>query len=124
MESLGSGTFRHFPETKGIVLMCDISDEQYLKLNDRIDDMYSKRFSYCYNYIGLALAAFNIYRKFNNRYYCSEFVRELLSDCDIISPDSFGSIVKPMEFLQLDDFRIIYDGKLQDYCVNEHTYSA
>ena len=104
--------------------MCDISDEQYLKLNDRIDDMYSKRFSYCYNYIGLALAAFNIYRKFNNRYYCSEFVRELLSDCDIISPDSFGSIFKPMEFLQLDDFRIIYDGKLQDYCLNEHTYPA
>ncbi len=124
MESLGAGTFRRFPDAKGVVLVCDISSEQYYRLNSRIDDMYSRRFSYCYNYIGLALAAFNIYRKFNKRYYCSEFVKELLSDCDVIPQDCLGSIVKPMEFLQLDDFRIIYDGRLQDYSINENIFSA
>ncbi len=86
--------------------------------------MYNKRFQYCYNYIGLALAAFNIYHKFNKRYYCSEFVKELLAECEVISPDRFGNVVKPMEFLELDDFRIIYNGRLQDYNVKENTYSA
>ena len=60
MESPREGIYRLFPDTKAIVLAADITDEQYDKLISRIDAMYSNRFQYCYNYLGLALAAFNV----------------------------------------------------------------
>ena len=56
-----------------------------------------------------------IYYKRRNYYYCSEFVRDVLTDYDIVDGSFFSSIVKPMDFISLPCAKMVYKGLLHKY---------
>ncbi len=70
---------------------------------------------YGYNYWGLYLAALRIPFRSNNRYYCSEFVKDILVRYNVDGADRLKKIVHPMSFLNLPETKIVYKGKLKDY---------
>lgn len=63
VESPYFGTFKRFSSTKAAVLAIDISEEKYLKIQEKLDSMCSESKNYHYNYLGLFMAAFHINRK-------------------------------------------------------------
>ena len=54
------------------------------------------------------------YRK-GRRYYCSEFVKELLLRSRVKGAALLSPIVQPIQFLSLPNGRTIYRGYLRDY---------
>ncbi len=118
MESPHYGTFRRFSETEAVVLCLPVSEEKKLQIESKLNEMYQNREKYRYNTIGLLLAAFRIRYRSKRSYYCSEFVRALLSEFDLMESYEIGVIPKPMEFLELNSGRVVYCGKLRLY---EHT---
>ena len=120
-ESRNFGTFKRFSETKAIVLKLNISEQKYSAICNKLDNMVSNRKSYGYNYWGLFLAAFKIHIHSQNRYYCSEFVRDLLVECNIKGANNLSPIVHPMSFLDIPYAETVYCGKLKDYCLMEKT---
>ena len=72
--------------------------------------------NYRYNYIGLFLAGLKICYKSPNKYYCSEFVRDVLIIHNVCGVDKLKGVVKPMDFLNLPTINHIYSGKLKNYC--------
>lgn len=113
VEGINKGTFLKFSDTKCRVIRINVTDSQYECLCSNIGDMISNKDKYKYNLLGLCFAAFNICLKFDNKFYCSEFVRHILclSDVDVsMIPD----IAHPIDFMNMDN-NIVYEGLLRDY---------
>lgn len=117
-ESKNFGTFKRFRNTKVIVLSLKVNDEVYNNINERIENMLINKAEYKYNYLGLYLAALKIHFKHKNRYYCSEFVGDILRQNNIEGSQNLEKIVHPMSFLSIPDVETVYTGKLCDYIVS------
>lgn len=114
-ESLNGGTFAHFPQTEALVLSINVTPYQYKKIRRKLETMYCRTPIYHYNYLGLFLAAFKIKYKKKNCFYCSEFVKDILVNYKVARENKLGRITHPMYFLDLDNTKHIYAGKLQAY---------
>ncbi len=112
-----TGTFKRFQNTKAVVLAVEISGERYAEICKTVHWMYSQKESYHYNYLGLFLAAIHISYKKNHRYYCSEFVKEILLEGKVDGAEQLLPIVKPIHFLTIPH-KQIYCGILSDYSDN------
>lgn len=113
IEGIDIGTFLRFKDTACRVIKVEISDLQYEALCSNIYDMISNKDRYRYNLFGLFLAAFNIHVTFNDKFYCSEFIRYVLEKSDIdvtMIPD----IAHPTDFMSLSN-GVMYEGLLKDY---------
>ncbi len=114
-ESPQYGTFKRFKNTEVKVVKLTVTEDQYQKLSSQLSYMWRNREEYHYNYMGLIWGMFHKNRKRESYFYCSEFVADLLEDCGIVAPDTFGDVVKPIDFLKLPGIEEIYQGKLQKY---------
>ena len=118
MESPEWGTFKRFKKTRVKLLRMKITKKEYEQLQKILQNMYRERKKYHYNYIGLATAYFKIPWKQQNCYYCSEFVRDILVQCNIVQEEEFEQVVKPNDFVYLDiGTEEIYEGNLQEYAI-------
>ena len=116
-ESKNGGTFKRFYKTRAVILRTEISDEDYESIQGYFRSMYAHRREYCYNYKGLFLAFFGKAYRNERHFYCSEFVRHILIRFQIESSESFDEIVKPIDFLALKNWEVVYKGVLQSYPV-------
>ena len=114
-ESPGRGTLKRFPDTKVIVLELKVTEKQFKNIKHKLRMMLKYRKRYRYNYLGLFLAYVNIPYKGNHRYYCSEFVQEVLTDNHVEGYTELSGIVQPIHFLNYPHAKVIYHGKLTDY---------
>lgn len=114
-ESRFRGTFYRFSGTKAIVLAVSVSEEQYEKAKEKLEKTYEERKKYGYNYLALFFGLFGKAHRAKNRYYCSEFAREVLIEAGIVEKDFFGEIVYPQEFLALPHAERVYEGLLREY---------
>lgn len=117
MEAPRFGTFLRFPQTDAVVISVNVTDKQYEEIKSHLNDMYENKDNYGYNYLGLALGLFGKGCQLKNRYYCSEFVKDVLVRFDIVSDDVFMEVVKPIDILNALDGEIVYKGKLKDFTV-------
>lgn len=113
IEGVDRGTFLKFVNTRCRVIEIKVSDYQYDLICKNIFFMLDDINKYKYNLLGLFLAAFNICRHSDYKFYCSEFVRYILdiSDVDVsMIPD----IPHPNDFMSIDH-NVLYEGLLKDY---------
>lgn len=115
MESPHWGTFKRFQETKAIVLSVPVSQAQYEEMEEFLQQMYSEKRKYHYNYLGVMLAMFSIVYQQENSYYCSEFVRDTLDRFFVVDAQCFEAIVKPQDFLCVCGENVVFSGNLQNY---------
>ena len=114
VESKDFGTFKRFSETQVQVLALPVKEALYQDLVEVLDKMAEERKKYRYNYLGLYLAALRITHRRKNRYYCSEFVREMLHREAVSGVEELPAIIRPIHFCSLPDVRTVYCGKLRD----------
>ena len=113
-ESPKWGTFKRFKKTKCIIISIDVIDEQYKKANEVINEFIKNGQDYYnFNDRGVIFAAFNKKIKQKNKYYCSEFVKHVLDQAGI--KNNLPDVVKPMDFLELEKYDVVYEGVLKDY---------
>ena len=53
--------------------------------------------------------------KSNKRFYCSEFVKTCLETFEIENAEMLPQIIKPIDFLKMNNKNIIYEGSLKNY---------
>lgn len=116
-ESTKWGTLKRFHETEAVILKIDITEELHREICETVYRMFRERRKYHYNYLGLWLAAFHIHYRSKNRFYCSEFVGDILKRYNIEGSDRLSKIIHPTQFLNMP-YTPIYSGKLKDYSAN------
>ena len=114
-ESPSYGTMKKFCMADIVVIKISVLEEKYKEINEYINSMYAERKKYHYNYIGLFLARRGLHYKRDNYFYCSEFVKDLLERFNLVSENEFGNVIRPIEFLNLKEGEIVYQGKLNDF---------
>ena len=124
MESPHTGTFKRFSDTRVLVLSVSVSEKRYARIKSILDKMWKRRRKYSYNFVGLCLAYFQIVWKQENRYYCSEFVGDMLAKGRVNGMERLtSSIIHPVHFLQLPHTEL-YCGKLSEYsCKDQPPFS-
>ena len=115
IESPDFGTFKRFANTEILLLKVYMGDEEYHHLSSLLSSMLENPKDYKYNYLGLYCAAVNVCHKSPNRYYCSEFVKDLLVRSNVNGAKELENIVHPMSFIGLPNSLTVYNGKLRDY---------
>ncbi|MCH5267259.1 MAG: hypothetical protein J1E62_02850 [Lachnospiraceae bacterium] len=114
-ESPNYGAFRRFRQAEVMVLAIKVNNAQYEGIKSKLEAMYDERGQYHYNYAGLFLALFHKPYRGKNHYTCSEFVRDVLEQFQVIEKDEFLGIVHPMNFMKLPDQKMVYRGRLSEY---------
>lgn len=114
-ESASFGTMRRFRDAEVAALRIRVDDGAYERMRRHVLAMYERRRQYGYNYIGLFTAKFGIAHRSENRYYCSEFLKELLEKFGVVTEGELSEIVRPVDFLNIRCGELIYRGSLHKF---------
>lgn len=107
--------FKHFKKSEITMLEMAVSDEQYIKLSNLIDDFKQNRDTYSFNILGMFLSSINISYGKKNKYYCSQFVAHLLKEAGIYDFNKDIRIVRPHDFSKIPNTKIVYKGIISEY---------
>lgn len=114
-ESPKFGTLKRFSNSNIAILEISVTPEMFETVKNHISEMVSNREQYHYNIIGLFKAGIKMpHPKREYYYYCSEFVRDLLIECNISGADKLPKVIHPVHFMDIPH-KEIYRGRLSDY---------
>lgn len=110
-ENLNKGLFTN---KKSLIAIYEINvtPYQYKKIKQKVKEISKNNKGY--NIVGLILAKFKI-KLHRNKYYCSEFVYEVLSSDKINIYDKNKTLFRPEELIINDSFIKIFEGKIRDF---------
>ncbi len=121
-EHIGKGTYKKFSETICRVIEIQVDDSVYDAASYYVQDMINRQKNGCieyrYNILGLIYGLYGKKRQSEIHYYCSEFVREVLSVAGCDCSDISYYTPRPVEFEILKDKyngRLVYEGLLRNY---------
>lgn len=109
------GTFKRFYNTEISVYELEVTDEQYAKVCEKIEYLKVHKEEYKFNILGLALAGINKKVDREKTFYCAEFVKSLLVKSEIIKENDLPKVIKPEDFKNLKDGKLIYKGLFKTY---------
>lgn len=108
--------FSKFNKTMCRIYELDVTDEEYAKIETKLDNMTKEKDMYKYDFLGLGLRIFHIPVSFKNRYVCSSFVASIIEQAGVYKFNKKYIFVKPKDFENLKA-KIIYEGRYKDYVV-------
>ena len=112
-EDLESGTFARFKNTTGAIYVLRVTDEQYKTIKETIEYVKTNKTKYKFNVLGLFLVSINKKYQKKDTFYCAEFVKYVLEKS--VNKKMLPEIIKPMDFLKLENIEQIYEGYLRKY---------
>ena len=105
-----------FRQSDCAIYSLNISNAEFQKMYQYIQEIASKKEEYRYNFIGLFGVLFKIPIKRKNAFFCSQFVASVLKESKIINYEEEDiSLVKPSDFTHLANIQLMYEGGLKDY---------
>jgi hypothetical protein len=116
IESISGGLFIFFPQARCCVLEIPVTDAEYSAIRDEVDRFCRNHKKYKYNLLGVFTYIFGKSLAREDYYFCSQFVSYLLNKTSFwIRAPQF---TRPMDFMSIPNRRIIYEGKVADFCVS------
>ena len=112
-EELNNGTFARFKNTMGAVYSLKVTDKQYKTIINTIEYVKENKDKYKFNVIGLFFVSINKKYQKQNTFYCAEFVKHILETS--FNKKLLPDIIKPMDFLELENIKLIYEGLFSKY---------
>lgn len=116
-EGIKTGTFKRFKKTTANIYSLLVTDKQYEDAKSIIKYIQENKKLHNFNVIGLFAVGFNKRLQTNNSFYCAEFVQYVINNSKIAN--NLPEIIKPEDFKNLENLRLIYHGKLRDYNVEK-----
>lgn len=111
-EDLRKGLFIRNKNALVVIYEIKVTKKQYNKIKDKIKEIELNNKGY--NIIGLLLAHFRV-KLHRRKYYCSEFVYEVLSNKEIEIYNKENTLFKLEELITNNRFVKIFEGKIRDY---------
>lgn len=115
IEHKDKGVFEKWPSTPCIVIEKEVTDEQYTTIETIIKNGFiENKESYKYDFLAVPFVNTNFDVKRADKYFCSSFVASILNSVDIKTIKT-PNHMEPIDFLKLENSRVIYNGILQEY---------
>lgn len=110
-ESAESGFLRVFPHTRCALLSLEVTEAAYRRLEIRLGQMVASQKYYRYNLLGALLCGVGIRYERRRRYFCSEFVGELLDKSGAALLPKVPGLMQPMDYAFLPGVQVLYTGQ-------------
>ncbi|MBQ1826348.1 MAG: hypothetical protein II126_00120, partial [Erysipelotrichaceae bacterium] len=94
------------------IYQLDCPEENWNKAREIINEMMKEQKKYRYSLIGLINIDLGIVRKYPYKYFCSQFVSEVLRDAGIIQLEKDPSLMKPRDIMEIEGLKLIYEGTI------------
>ncbi len=92
-----------------------VSQEKYDEIKNSLQQFTVKKEEYFYARLGVILCFFRIPCKFKGHYFCSQFIAEVLENCQIAKFRKPASLCTPKDFTKMEIAHPIYRGTLRGY---------
>ena len=122
-DTAGSFLHRH-PFTRCALYRIEVDDGTLSIARSLVETMYFMRTRYSYSLIGAALCKLDIAHKLPRRYFCSQFVAEVLSRCGAVTLHKDASLMKPEDLCELPGLELVYSGELSGAPGAEKLYAG
>ena len=99
-----------------------ITEEQYDKLYNEIEKFKNSPVKLRYNTIGLLCIVLNIEYKRKTKYYCAEFVGEVLKRAEVLPKEFSPQKVKPSDFAKMPISKLVTKGQLKQIVQEAEQY--
>lgn len=122
-ERIDEGTYARYAE-KVCIYKISISNEQYMKLREYIDEFEKNKEKHTYNIAGIAGVVVGIPIKRRYKYFCSQFVAYILQNSGIDLIDKPYEAASPSDFREkLEDIHAekAYEGTVANLIYNKLT---
>lgn len=107
--------YRRFRGTYIRLYRLSVSEEIYSRVIDRLDADYARRREFRYNFFGCFTAQFRRSVVRTDRYFCSEYVAEVLTQCGVCALPFSIHTCRPNDFEALAGKELVYEGLLRKY---------
>lgn len=111
-EMRDDGYLARFPHTRCVLLTLDISEDAYRRLEVRLNQMVASEKYYRYDLLGAMLCGLGISHTRRRRYFCSQFVGELLNTSGAALLPKVPSLMQPMDYAFLPGVQVLYTGQV------------
>ena len=92
----------------------DVSEEHFEQAKEEMDRIISRSDEYHFNILGLALCRMNIPLRRKKKFFCSQFVAEILQRSESLPLPKVPSLMRPMDYTRLPEASCLYRGTLRD----------
>lgn len=116
-EGIDFGTFKRFKFTQTKIYSLEVKDDEYQKIKGLINYIKNNKQLHKFNVIGLFAVGFHKRIKFEDSFYCAEFVKYVIETSGIKT--NLPDMIKPEDFKKLENIQLIYEGRLKDYNVEK-----
>lgn len=111
-EGINRGFFKAQRDIPCALLRVDVPDKVYYRARKRIYRMLRRRDQYTYSILGLFLCSLNIPAVFPGRFFCSQFVATVLTECGAVKLPKPAPLMHPSDFFYMPCFHVVYHGTL------------
>ncbi|MGN1084338.1 MAG: hypothetical protein ACI4QX_05010 [Lachnospiraceae bacterium] len=111
-ESIDSGLMAKSKTAPCALYRLTVPVSSYHALRRRFKKMLRKRKHFHYSIIGTFLCFFGIAYKRENRYFCSQFVAEVLKEAGAVRLTKSPELFHPVDFTTLPEMKLCYKGTL------------
>jgi len=120
IENAFQGVYHRFTKIPCCILEMEITDEQYIKLEEIIQYFANHMNQYSYAVTSLVLADTPYCVTSNNKFFCSQFVAKILNDIDVKTPKS-PEHMHPINFAEMENTVKIFEGDLKEFILHQAT---
>ena len=113
-EYLGRGFFARYGKTPCALFTLDVEDEVYDKAYNECLSFANNSRLYKFNALGLMSCRFGkpLYRK--NKYFCSQFVAEILNRANAVKLPKESGLIRPSDYLTVPEFKCVFKGDIKE----------
>lgn len=90
----------------------EVCPKVYKRVKKMLKSFVNKKGRFSYSCAGVALSIFGIPYKQKLRYFCSQFVAEIINKCGAAEMKKNSCLYLPGDFRRLDKFRLTFEGNL------------
>jgi len=111
-ENVHTGIYGRCGFSRCQVYRVRVSEDGYRKTEKLLHYMQKNAEFYHYNLFGVVLCALKISHKRKARFFCSQFVAEMLLRADAVMLPKPPNLMRPADLMALPELELIYDGPL------------
>lgn len=114
-ENFNRGLFPYFPKACCCILEVPVTEAEYEAMYQLVAGFYNNKDNYRYNLIGVLTYTIGLGITRKDHFFCSQFVSYILSNMSCWKSDP--ALTKPMDFFQLPNNKIVFEGSIAEFKV-------
>lgn len=115
-ESINKGLYKKRKKCLIKIYSVKVSNEQFEYLKDLINEFKKNESIYRYNLLGLFYTKMGIKKERKNKFYCAEFVYNVLSNDKVKIIDKIDKPIELRDVINEETYNLLYEGKVNNYC--------